>query len=136
MPFREKSAWIMSLALLWAGGCYFYTVAQSGQLLSPTMPLVIAYTISLVVITVVGHVVIAILSPKDANAAPDERERQIFNRAGNYSSYLFATGVVISLGWYLWTQDGHLLFYTVFASLMIGQLMEYILQIIYYRTSV
>ena len=140
MPFREKSAWIMSLALLAAGAVYSYAVvapwSESGQLLPPTMPFVIGYTVTLVVMSVVGHIVITALSPQDADAAPDERERQIFHRAGNYSSYLFAVGVVLSLGWYLWSRNGDLLFYGVFASLMLGQVMEYVLQIIYYRTSV
>lgn len=140
MPFREKSAWLMSLALIVAGAACFYTVAapwwKSGQLLAPNMPLVIGYTVTLVLMSVVGHIVIAALSPQDADAAPDERERQIFHRAGNYSSYLLAVGVVLSLGWYLWSQDGDLLFYGVFASLMISQITEYVLQIVYFRTSV
>ena len=140
MPFREKSAWIMSFSLLLVGMFYFYAVAviwsQSGQLAQPMLPLVFAYTVCLVVLSIVGHVAIAILAPKDANARPDERERQIFNRAGRYSSFVIASGIVISLGLYLISHNGDLLFYTVFASLMIGQVMEYAFQIILYRTSV
>ena len=140
MPFREKSAWIMSFALLLAGVFYFYVVAvtlsESGHLAQPMLPLVVVYTVCLVLLSVVGHVAIAIWAPKDANATLDERERQIFNRAGHHSSYVIASGIVMSLGLYLFSHDGDLLFYTVFASLIIGQVMEYAFQIFLYRTSV
>lgn len=87
-------------------------------------------------LSIVGHVAIAALAPKDANARPDERERQIFNRAGHYSSYVIASGIVMSLGLYFYSHDGDLLFYTVFGSLMIGQITEYAFQIFLYRNSV
>ncbi len=77
----------------------------------------------------------AILAPKEANAAADERERSIFDRAGHYSSYFMGAGVVMSLGAYMFVRSGDLLFYTVFASLMVGQIMEYVFQIVFYRTT-
>ena len=140
MPFREKSAWIMSATLLVVGLFYFYAVAavwsESGSLAQPMLPLVIAYTVILIVLSVVGHVAIGILAPKDANAPPDERERQIISRSGHYASYAIAIGIVMSLGVYLFSRNGDLLFYTVFASLMIGQILEYVFQIILYRTTI
>ena len=139
MPFREKSAWIMSVALLALGLAYFYAVAAiwsaSGQLAAPMLPLVIAYTVALILLAVIGHIVIAVLAPKEANAAADERERRIFERAGHFSSYVLGAAIVMSLGFYLLSRDGDLLFYTVFASLMLGQFMEYALQIVFYRTT-
>lgn len=140
MPFREKSAWIMSIALLVGGFLYFGAVVSAwsefGQLASPAIPRIVAYTVCLVVIAIVGHIVIAALAPKDANAPVDEREKQIFTRAGYYSSYVFGAGVVTSLGIYVFSNSGDLLFYTVFASLMMGQIAEYFFQILFYRTSI
>lgn len=140
MPFHEKSAWIMSAALLLGGLFYLIAVvlgvSESGQLVSPSIPLIMIYTALLVVAAIVGHIIVAALAPKDANAPADERERQIFNRAGHYSSYVFAFGIIISLGIYLLTKSGDLLFYTVFASLMVGQIAEYFFQILFYRTSI
>lgn len=140
MPFREKSAWIMAVSLLLLGAAYFYVVAaiwsESGELAAPMLPLVVVYTICLTVLAIIGHTAIAILAPKEANAAADERERRIFDRAGNYSSYFLAVGVVLSLGLYLFLRNGDLLFYSVFASLMLGQVMEYVLQIVFYRSKV
>lgn len=137
MSFREKSAWIMSLALLALGLAYFYAVgaiwSESGQLAAPMLPLVIAYTVCLILLATIGHIAIAALAPRDANAAIDERERRIFERAGHYSSYVLGAGIVLSLGVYLVYRSGDLLFYTVFASLMLGQIMEYVLQIVFYR---
>ena len=140
MPFHEKSAWIMSAALLVGGILYFGVVLSLSTgfdgLAPPSLPQVVVYTVLLVLIAITGHVVAAALAPREANAAPDERERLIFARAGNLSSHVFAVGVLLSLGLYLFTYDGHLLFYGVFASLMLGQLTEYVLQIWYYRRAV
>ena len=140
MPFKEKSAWIMALLLISLGAAYFYVVAtissESGQLATPLLRLIVIYTVCIIVLSAIGHTAIAILAPKDANAAVDERERSIFDRAGHYASYFMGVGVVMSLGAYLFIRSGDLLFYTVFASLMVGQIMEYVFQIIFYRTSV
>ena len=61
MAFREKSAWIMSAALTVGGLYYFLPVVcgwtGSGQLVSPLMPRIVAYTVCLIVIAVVGHIV-------------------------------------------------------------------------------
>jgi hypothetical protein len=56
-------------------------------------------------------------------------------RAGNISRYTSGTGVLLSLGIYLLSHNGDLLFYAVLASLIVGQLLEYILQILFYRTA-
>jgi len=139
MPFREKSAWIMSAALLLGGLLYFGAVlsvwSKSGQLISPVIPKIVVYTVVLTVIAIIGHVIIAATAPADANAPVDERERQIIVRAGHFSSYVFGFGVIVSLGSYLIIKNGDLLFYLVFASLMVGQLAEYLFQILFFRTT-
>lgn len=140
MPFHEKSAWIMSLALLVCGAFYYQTVASMsaalGHLAPPILPTLVAYTIALIVIAVIGHILIAILSPDDANDAIDERDKKVINRAGHLSGYVLGAGVFVGLGLYLFTYDGNLMFYVVFGSLMLSQLAEYAVQIAMYRTSV
>lgn len=139
MSFLEKSAWIMSLALLVTGLFYFNAVNaisnEIGQLAFPHLPMVIAYTVVLCLISVIGHIVIAILSPKEANASHDEREQKIIFKASHLSSYVTGTCIVSSLGLFLFHHDGDLLFYCVFGSLMVSQLSEYLLQIFLSRTS-
>ena len=133
MPFKEKSAWIMAVLLTALGAAYYYVVAaisiESGQLATPMFRTIIIYTVCLIIFSIIGHTVIGVLAPKEANAAADERERSIFHRAGHYSSYF------MSLGAYMFVRSGDLLFYTVFASLMVGQIMEFVFQIIFYRTT-
>lgn len=137
MSFKEKSAWIMLVALLACGLFYFAQVTSMsfalGELAPPTIPIVILYTIILVLIAVVGHIVIAIFAAKEANAPSDERELKIFDRAAHRSGYFFAAGVIMSLGLYLVSYDGNSLFYGVFLSLMLAQIAEYAFQIYYYR---
>ncbi|MEM9314886.1 MAG: hypothetical protein AAGA95_09680 [Pseudomonadota bacterium] len=138
MAFREKSAWIMAAALLLGSASYFGVVltawSASGGLLPPLIPLIVLYTACLVGIAVAGHIVIALWTPREANMPMDEREKRIFFRAGHHSAHLCALGLLVSLGLYLVFRSGDLLFYTVFASLMLAQLMEYVLQIVFYRT--
>jgi hypothetical protein len=140
MPFQEKSAWIMTVALLVGSAFYFGVVAamssRIGQLAPPNLPLVAVYTALLVLVAIAGHVVIAVFTPREANARLDERERKITIQAGHRSGDVFGMAIVLSLGLYLVTYDGNLLFYCVFASLMISQLIEYGLQILLYRTAV
>lgn len=138
MSFKEKSAWLMLLALGIATTLYTYSVIliskEIGELVPPIMPSLIAYTVILVIISVVGHIVLALLSPREANSITDEREKIIFARAGSASSFVMGFCIVISLGIYLFTYSGHLLFYTVFGSLILSQLFEYVAQIFYFRS--
>ena len=140
MSFHEKSAWVMALALLLGGVFYFGVVVSSSpgldQLAAPVLPLLVSLTVGLVVLSIVGHVLIAVMAPRDGKQPPDERERKIFHRAGYLAWYASVIGVISSLGLYLFTYDGNLLFYCVFASLLIGQLLEYGVQITLYRTGV
>ncbi len=140
MAFQEKSAWVMSVSLVLGGIFYFGVVktmtAEIGQLAPPILPAVVLYTIILVVVSIIGHIAIAVFSPKEASAPLDEREKAIFHRAGHVSAYLFGAGVLLSLGVYLYSYSGDVLFYGVFASLMIAQLAEYVIRILFYRVFV
>lgn len=139
MPFHEKSAWIMILALILASSSYLglvQTLSNAGATLAPpTLPAIMKFTIVVVLIAIVGHIIVAVMAPGEADEAYDERERQIMVRAGHYSGYVFGFGVISALISYLILYNGDLLFYGVFASLVISQIVEYAIQIILYRTS-
>jgi hypothetical protein len=139
MSFQEKSAYVMVIALLLGGGLYFYEVLSQSVGLeawaSPVIPGLIHLTFMLVIISIVGHIIIAAISPKEAEAKLDEREKQIFNRAGSFSGSVLGFVVILSLGCYLMSEDGSLLFYTVFAGLIVSQLTEYLTRIFLYRTA-
>ena len=133
MSFREKSAWVMGAGILVGGLLYFGWVVSAStgllQLVPPTSPFAIAYTLALVCMAAIGHAVIAATDRRGAEAALDEREAQIVTCASHYSSVCLGVGVVLSLLAYLAVQSGDLLFYSVFGSLMVSHLAEYLLQI-------
>ncbi|MDV6315310.1 hypothetical protein [Idiomarina sp. HP20-50] len=136
MPFHEKSAWLMALVLLVSSLFYFGAIvymSPEGGIAPPTLPVLIVYTIFLVVLTVLGQIILAITSIKDASKRIDERERRIFEKAGAISSSILASGTVLALFLFLLTYNGSLLFYTVFGSLIVAQLAEYFLQIYFYH---
>lgn len=137
MPFREKSAWMMIAALSLASAGYAAIVVNMShgleQLAPPLIPLIVVFTIAVIVLAVGSHILIAVLAPKDANAPADERDRAIASRAGAMSGYVFATGVAFALGHYLMVRDGDVLFYAVFAAWTLAQVSEYAFQIALYR---
>lgn len=137
MAFQEKSAWLMSAALILAGLYYYFAVAglstELGELASPSLRSVIISTVLLCILAIVGHVLIALLSPNDADAVLDERERMIFTRAGHISGLILGAGVITSLGVYQFNPNGDILFYGVFASVMLSQILGYLVRIILYR---
>ena len=132
MSFKERSAWIMALAMGLVGGWYVLTLWKTGGT-APMLPALVAYIICLTVLSVVGHTAAAMLSPGDAKAGDDERDRQIAARAGNVGGFVFGFSVVCALGWYLFDRDGDLLFHLVFASLALGQFATSLTQIALYR---
>lgn len=137
MSFQEKSAWLMLVALLLCSLLYSFQITSMtsslGELPRPTIPAVVNYTIILVLVAIVGHIAIAISAPKEANASIDERESQIFDRAANLASHVYATGAVLSLALYLTLYDGNVFFYAVLGSLVAGQLSAYASRIYFYR---
>lgn len=140
MPFQEKSAWVMSIALFAGAAFYFKAVVEAsaalGYLAPPNVPTLVSYAVILIVIAVVGHIVITVLAPDDANEATDERERRANDRAGHLSGYVLGIGVLLALGVYLFTYDGNVMFYVLFGSLMLSQLVEYGLLVLLLRTRI
>lgn len=137
MAFQEKSAWIMCLALGLGMSIYVSLIVGSGPdaagLAEPGLPAIIGLTVVMIIVSIVGHALIAALASKDANASLDEREQQIIDRAARSSGFVLPAGIVLALGTYLMTSNGDLLFYIAFSSLILGHLAEYVLRIVLYR---
>ena len=97
MTFNEKSRWIALLANLGGWGWYFTTVGRAlaagapdeRYLLALTVPVVIWLTI----VTVVAHIVVAVLNPKEAQTRLDERERMIAGEAARKAYALLSVGI-------------------------------------------
>ncbi len=140
MSFKEKSAWVMCLALAIGALFYGYVViaASAGldQPLPPLLPVFVVYVLILIVVSIIGHVLAAITGLNEASVPGDERDRLIASRASHISSYFLGIGVICALLLYLVSYNGHLLFHGVFASLMLSAICEYAMKIYFYRVFV
>lgn len=135
MPFREKSAWVMAGIIVLTAVLYAVMIAPLPGAVPP-LPVVIGVIVVLAILSVLGQVAIAIFAPRDANAAADERDRRVADKAGNLSGIVLAVGVVLAMGTYLMGHGGNFMFHAVFISLIAAQFTEYALTIWFYRRGV
>jgi hypothetical protein len=130
MSFREKSAWVMAAVMILAGLWYLKAVIGAAGAAAPAPASTFAaFTMLVVLASVVAQVVLALSAPKEANAPADERERPALQRAGHWSGIVLAACAVLSLGGFLYRPDGNLLFHLVLGSLIVSQIAEYAFQI-------
>ena len=138
MAFREKSAWAMATVMTIAALYYLNMVVSASretQSTAPPLAIMIGYVILVVVGSVVAQTTLALASPKEASAPADERERTIIQSAGNMSGNVLGVGVVTSLLLFLHYGNGFLLFHMIMGSLIVAQIAEYGLQIMFLRQS-
>ncbi len=146
MSFREKSAWVMIVALLIAGANYVVDVLRAslalGHIAPPSGGLVLAYIIVLAILAVFGETILALISPKEAQAGADERDRLVAARAGQVFGVVLAVAVVSLLGSYVLgphggtVMNGDALFQGLLVAMMVAQITEYAAQIWFYRRGV
>jgi hypothetical protein len=136
MSFKERSAWIMVVALLISGIFYFQNVYEAiiaTEIVEIRFSVLIVFTIILISAAIVGHTLIAVLNPEETDEASDERDKRVIEKAGHISGMVFGFLTITSLLGYVIFQVGSLLFYAVLGSLIIAQTFEYGLQIYFYR---
>jgi uncharacterized BrkB/YihY/UPF0761 family membrane protein len=140
MTFKEKSLWITLVGLVVAFGGYFYSAystilptTAAKDLLPHQAGLFIGATVLLVLILLAGHIVIALL---DRRTEPDERDRSIELRAGQYSSFVLATGVFLALCTALMTEGNAIMAHVLLGSWVIAQGVEITSQLVLYRRGV
>lgn len=94
MSFREKMHWTSFISIALGFGYYFVTLAIHGHTVEP------GYYIGLIVMaigffiaaTIVAATVFAIMNPKEAHAATDERDRNFHMRALPVPYYVLVVG--------------------------------------------
>lgn len=139
MSFREKSAWVMAALMCFSGATYLWLVITISRALgetAPPMAAVIPYVLMVVVGAILVQIVLALLTPREADAPADEREKQIQLRADAWSGVVLGLGVVTSLGAYVFQANGPLLFHMVATSLIAAQIAEYAIVIVLFRRGV
>jgi len=146
LSFYEKSAWGTFIALSVLGGFYFSAVWElwaAGQLIAPAVfGLGLGFTIFLVVVLVVFHVLIAIV---DRPGDEDERDRLIGYRAAQWSSFTLFAGVISIVGLVLlsgvledsalhaWLYSPMAIIQLLMILVLAAQLLELLVRIVLYR---
>lgn len=140
MGFRELSAWVMAILIALLGLFYINAIFASARALEaappPNVPLIAVTTVFLIIGAIVGHLVAVAIAPQDADAPEDERDKLIIWRAGNVSGWVLGSGVFVGLWHFIFQSDGNVLFHILVISLILAQLSEYVLKIVYYRRGV
>lgn len=140
MGFQEKMAWAMMVILIVTGVAYYSVVFQAsaalGAVAPPLLPLMIGYTVFLVVLITVAAILISISKPSEAGAGLDERDKLIQFKGEAWSSRAMGFLTVCALLDFGVNGDGNRLFHIIFAVLIISQIAEYGLQILFYRRGV
>ena len=94
MPFKEKIAWIAVITMILVWGSYFGFMAATGgrEPGSLYMAGFAGAVVLQVILIIIASIVTAVMSPKDASASSDERDKEISRRA-----YAIAYPVLLSL---------------------------------------
>ena len=138
MSFEEKSTWVSLAIISFVFAGYFSQVYQgliTGTLEKVTVfGLFIGAVVSIIILEIILHIVIAVFNVKDADQPGDERDRLFSMKAGNIAGWVLGIGVLtISAHTFMQELDplwvANLLLFAVFIS----QVVSYALQIFYYR---
>ncbi len=131
MSFKEKSAWAMGAIMVATGVFYANLVAAAQQ--APVIGPLIPYVLVVIVLSIVAQVILAISSPREAEARADERERSVIDRAGHLSGIVLGFGVISAVIMYIAGWSPTMLVHAIVGSLIVSAIVEYALQIFYFR---
>lgn len=135
MTFHEKSAWISLVSILIVSGIYFLHVPWT-LTPSPNPQLARGFfycLIVFVVIEVVGHLVVALRTPKEARAPRDERERLINLKAIRTAAYVYVVGSFLAIYTLHFGANAIAISNGVLLAFVIAQVVNYTARIVYHR---
>jgi hypothetical protein len=102
MSFKEKSIWGTLVAVIMVAVLYFWTVVRmlgAGAVDLVTLgKLAVGLTIFFIIVEIVFHSVLALWSPREAEAGEDERDRLIELKGERIGGALLGTGVAFTIG--------------------------------------
>ena len=142
LSFQEKSLWIMLVSLILAFGFYFVNAIGAHaalavglpplarDVLAPHVGLFIAAVGLLVILSVAGHVVVALV---DRDPRTDERDRLIALKGTSYGSFVLAAGVFLSLTAAVFTRGNFIFTHVLLAFWVLAQLVAIGTQLAMYR---
>lgn len=139
MSFREKSTWVLLAVTLIVYGWYFATTL--GSALTVGLPgaldnvRLFGAIVTLVVLTIIAHIVIAILSPKDADKS-DERDKLIELRGDQRGSLVMAVALFSTMGLAMTGANLFWIAHAALAGLVVSELVKAASKLIDYRRGV
>ncbi|HUK02452.1 MAG TPA: hypothetical protein VLW26_09265 [Steroidobacteraceae bacterium] len=141
MSFREKSAWITFAVLLVSFGSYFAALALQLAMPQHALPprflgwIFIVALAGLVILEIALHIIVAVVSPTDARAPKDERDRLIELRSSRVAFYVLLLGTLLAIGVVHIHARLWLLANSVFFAIWIAELTHYGSRLYFYRRS-
>ena len=133
LSFQEKSLWVMFLGMLVVFGYYFSMALPTDAVdVMPQHKVLFGVAVAyLVASQVAGHILIAIVDPRDET---DERDRLIELKGTRVGSWVLAVGVFASLCVAVQTQGNFLFTHVLLGSWVLAQLVETGSQLYLYRS--
>lgn len=137
MSFREKSAWITLVAILFVSLLFVLHLPPPWSLApQPSMSNVHVLLLSVtafVIIEIVAHVVVALRAPRDAKTPRDERDRLIALKASSLAYYVCAVSILASAFLIHVGANQIGLAFCILASFVTSEAVNYGARIVYYR---
>jgi hypothetical protein len=139
MNFREKSTWVLLAVTIIVYGWYFATTL--GGALGAGVPEVLdnvrlfGAIITLVMLTIIAHIVIAILSPSEADQS-DERDRLIELRGDQRGGFLMAVALFSTMGLAMAGASVFWIAHAALAGLVVSEIVKAVSKLIDYRRGV
>jgi hypothetical protein len=135
MPFKEKMAWLSVATTVVVWGAYLgFLLTTARHLPGPAQfgGLLAAIIVQTGLVTV-GAIVSAVLSPQDAGAASDERDKAVSRRAYALAYPVLLSLVVCVAASMHFGVDARGMAYGIMASIVIAEIVHYGAQIVGYR---
>lgn len=145
MSFHEKSNALMLGAIVLVYGAYFLIVlglpVMSGTDIDVNARLVMSNglmlgsVVALVAIAILGHILITVLAPKDADKH-DERDRLIEMRGDQRGGFVMAFGALCGMGLAMLAMPHFWIVNAILAGLVLGEIVKAVSKLIDYRRGV
>jgi hypothetical protein len=138
MTFEEKSTWVSLGILLFVFSGYFSQVFEG--LVTDTLNkseasgLFIGAAVTIVVLQIALHIVIAIFNVRDADQPKDERDKLFAMKAGNISGLILGVGVLmIAARTFLSDLNSLWVANLLLFIVLVSQVVSDVLRLFYYR---
>ncbi|MBI1210369.1 MAG: hypothetical protein GC190_02815 [Alphaproteobacteria bacterium] len=143
MSFRETSAWISLTSILAVFGFYFTVVGRAlsaGPVSADTfLGEYVGAVILLVVLQIVLQIIAAVgtrIGGGDVETARDEREKLIELKANRFGYFIVLSGAVLVAGAIGYGLPGYWTANALVAAVVLGELVRFGAQLVYYRIGV